>query len=144
MTITGRTTGDTTPLASARQLADQLATVFRTAEVGDLFTDDLFFDGHPPFWRFQLEGLDSFRGWLADYAASRPEVTVLGVVPTMGGLVVETMTVERQAVGAVTARKLFLCSVRDGRISEMVVYCNGDWDEALHARHRAEAPVVRP
>jgi hypothetical protein len=34
--------------------------------------------------------------------------------------------------------------VRDGRIAEVVVYCNGEWDPALRARQAAEAPMLRP
>ena len=42
------------------------------------------------------------------------------------------------------ARRLFLCEVRDGRIAEVVGYCNGGWDDELRARHAAEAPMLRP
>ena len=42
------------------------------------------------------------------------------------------------------ARRLWLCEVRDGRITDVVGYCNGGWDDALRARHAAEAPMVRP
>ena len=42
------------------------------------------------------------------------------------------------------ARRLWLCEVRDGRITEVVGYCNGGWDEELRARHAAEAPMLRP
>ena len=34
--------------------------------------------------------------------------------------------------------------MRDGRITEAVVYCNGGWDADLRARHAAEAPMLRP
>ena len=42
------------------------------------------------------------------------------------------------------ARRLVLCEVRDGRIAEVLVYCNGSWDAALRARHAVEAPMLRP
>jgi hypothetical protein len=38
--------------AETQKLSERLADVFRTGEVGDVFTDDLFLDGHPPLWRF--------------------------------------------------------------------------------------------
>ena len=44
----------------------------------------------------------------------------------------------------VVARRLWLCEVRDGRITEVVGYCNGGWDDELRARHAAEAPMLRP
>jgi ketosteroid isomerase-like protein len=41
------------------------------------------------------------------------------------------------------ARRLWLCEVRDGRITEVVGYCNGGWDAELRARHAVEAPMLR-
>ena len=43
-----------------------------------------------------------------------------------------------------TDRKILLCTVRDARIAEMTVYCSGDWDSELRARHAAEASIIRP
>ena len=42
------------------QLSAGLAEAFRSGEIADLFTSDFFLDGHPPFWRFQIQGLDEF------------------------------------------------------------------------------------
>jgi hypothetical protein len=49
---------------------------------------------------------------------------------------------EETAHGEV-ARRLWLCEVRDGRITEVVGYCNGGWDGELRARHAVEAPMLR-
>ena len=46
--------------------------------------------------------------------------------------------------GTMTARRVWICEVQDGRIAEVVGYCNGGWDDDLRARHEAEAPIVRP
>jgi hypothetical protein len=35
------------------------------------------------------------------------------------------------------------CEVSDGRIAEILSYCNGGWDDELRARHAAEAPMLR-
>jgi hypothetical protein len=45
---------------------------------------------------------------------------------------------------ALTDRKILLCEVRSGHIAELTVYCSGDWDAKLRARHAAEAPLTRP
>ena len=50
--------------ATAQELSERLADVFRTTDVGDVLTEDVFLDGHPPFWRFQLQGRDAFMAWL--------------------------------------------------------------------------------
>jgi hypothetical protein len=65
--------------------------------------------------------------------------------PTASGFLTEQTSSERDEEGTeVTARKLLVCEVRDGRIAELSVYCSGDWDVALRARHAAEAPMLRP
>ncbi len=43
-----------------------------------------------------------------------------------------------------SARRLWLCEVRDGRITEVVGYCTGEWNPELRARHAAKAPMLRP
>ena len=65
---------------------------------------------------------------------------LLRVVPTATGFVMEH---EETAHGEV-ARRLWLCEVRDGRITEVVGYCNGGWDAELRRPALAvEAPMLR-
>ena len=130
--------------ATAQALSERLADVFRTADVGDLFTDDLFLDGHPPFWRFQLQGRDAFAAWLQGYSPDGAETTVVRTVPTVSGFVAEFVGRHDDAGEEMTDRKILLCEVRNGRIADLTVYCSGDWDAALRARHAAEAPILRP
>jgi len=130
--------------AEAQELSERLADVFRTADVGDVFTEDLFLDGHPPFWRFQLAGRDTFAAWLKGYSPDGSEVTVLRAIPTVSGFVTEVTGEHLEAGNVMTDRKLLLCEVRDGRISELTIYCSGDWDDELRARHAAETTLLRP
>jgi hypothetical protein len=109
----------------------------------DLFTDDVFFDLLPPYWRFQLQGPDAFVAQLAVIAQGRAStVRVLRTVATESGFLTE----HEEAVldGSEVARRVWLCEVCDGRIAEVTCYCNGGWDAELRARHAAEAPMVRP
>ncbi len=130
---------------SIEQLSHALADVFRSGDVADVFTDDVFFDGHPPLWRFQVQGLPDFAAWLAGYVAHRPEVTVTRTTPTANGFLAEHVSSEHDPErGEVTSRKVLICTVRDERIAEMTVYCSGDWNAELRARHAAEAPILRP
>jgi hypothetical protein len=65
-------------------------------------------------------------------------------VPTASGFVTE-MTGRHEEDGAeLTDRKIVLCEVRGGRVSEMTIYCSGDWDAELRARHAAETALLRP
>ena len=130
---------------TAERLSQRFAEVFETQEAGqDLFTPDVFFDLNMPVWRFQLEGPQAFAAQLRKIVEGDVRINILRTVPTMSGFVTEHE--EHQAVGGedLTARRLWLCEVRDGRIAEAVCYCTGEWDEALRARHAAEAPMIRP
>jgi ketosteroid isomerase-like protein len=130
--------------ASAQELSERLADVFRTAEAGDVLADDVFLDGHPPLWRFQLQGRDTFAAWLQGYSPDGSEITVIRTIPTATGFVTELVGSHRENGEDITDRKILLCEVRGGRITELTVYCSGDWDAALRARHATEAPLLRP
>jgi hypothetical protein len=140
-TLTSTSTIDQT---TAERLSERLADVFRTADVGDLFTDDLFLDGHPPLWRFQLQGIDAFASWLAGYAPKGVDTSVVRTVPAASGFVTELTGRHEEDGELMTDRKIVLCAVRDGRIAELTVYCSGDWDADLRARHDAETTLLRP
>jgi hypothetical protein len=42
------------------------------------------------------------------------------------------------------ARELIHAIVEGGLITEMSVYCTGDWDQATQRRHAAEVRLTRP
>lgn len=130
--------------SAAEALSERLADAFRTGQPGDVFTDDVFFDGHPPFWRFQLQGIEDFAAWLAGYASGGLAVEVRRTIPTTSGFVTEHDSSQERDGEELTSRAILLCEVRNGRIAELVVYCSGEWDEPLRARHAAEAPILRP
>jgi len=130
--------------ATAQELSERLADVFRTADVGDVLSDDVFLDGHPPLWRFQLEGRDTFAAWLAGYSPDGADVAVVRTIPTVTGFVTELVGRHVEDGEEITDRKIVLCEVRGNRISELTIYCSGDWDAELRARHAAEAPILRP
>lgn len=130
--------------ALAQELSERLADVFRTSDVGDVLTEDVFFDGHPPLWRFQLQGRDTFAAWLKGYSPDGADITVVRTVPTVSGFVTELVGRHLEDGQELTDRKIVLCEVRGGRISELTVYCSGDWDADLRARHAAEVSILRP
>lgn len=134
-----------TTLTTTTDLATAFNRCFETLDAGhDLFTDDAFFDLLPPLWRFQLQGPDAFAAQLRAVTEGEVTTRVLRVVPTATGFALEHEQTERRAMTVEVARRLWLCEVRDGRISEVVGYCNGGWDDELRARHAAEAPMLRP
>lgn len=131
--------------ATAQQLSERFNQVFETLEAkDDLFSPDVFFDLNMPVWRFQIQGPDAFATQLKQISKGESRVDVLRTVPTASGFVTEH--VEHQDVDGEdhSARRLWLCEVRDRRIVHVTGYCSGDWDEDLRRRHAAEAPMIRP
>jgi hypothetical protein len=141
------TTHDTKPIdhETADRLSERFHDVFQTFEAGeDAFTPELFCDLNMPEWRFHLQGRDAFAAQLERINEGPSRVEVLRTVPTASGFVTEH--VEHQDVDGEdhSARRLVLCEVVRGRIAEVTVYCTGEWDDELRARHAAEAPMIRP
>jgi ketosteroid isomerase-like protein len=130
--------------AAAQELSERLADVFRTARVGDVLAEDVFLDGHPPFWSFQLAGRATFAAWLQGYCPDGSEITVVRTIPTATGFVTEMVGRHEEDGKELTDRKILLCEVRDGLIAELTVYCSGDWDADLRARHAVETELIRP
>ena len=139
-----RSTAPPRPPATVEQLSTAFNRCFETRDVpAGLFAPDAFFDLYPPFWRFQIQGPDAFEAQLRAIATGPTTARILRVVPTATGFLVEhEETTDGPSVEV--ARRLWLCEVRDGRITETVGYCNGGWDDDLRARHAAEAPMLRP
>lgn len=134
----------TTPDSTAQALSERLADLFRTGKINDVIADDLFLDGNPPEWRFQLQGKEDFAEWLSGYAPDGGQVTVVRTVPTVNGFVTEMTSEHLEAGVVITDRKMFLCTVVDDAITDMTVYCSGDWGPELRARHVAETTLIRP
>ena len=127
--------------ATAASLSTAFNRCFETLDApDDLFATDAFFDVLPPFWRFQFEGRDAFVAQLRAINVGPSTAQVLRVVPTATGFLMEHEETQQDEV----ARRVWLCDVRDGRITEVLGYCNGGWDAELRARHLAEAPMMRP
>jgi ketosteroid isomerase-like protein len=119
--------------------------VFETFEASaDVFAPDAFFDLNMPVWRFQLQGADAFGAQIGAINQGPTRIDIVRTVPTASGFVTEH--VEHQAVDGqdLSARRMWLCEVRDDRIVQVVGYCSGEWDDALRARHAVEAPLLRP
>ena len=140
----------TTPAMPDQVTADELAAGFHRCfsqfEAAEgLFADDAFFDLLPPFWRFQLQGPgDAFARQLRSIAEGPVEVDGIRTIPTATGFVTEHVETQHTPTGVVTARRIHLCEVLDGRITAVTTYCNGGWDDELRSRHAAEAPMIRP
>ena len=109
-----------------------------------LFTRDAFCDFTSPRWRMQAQGPDAIvalrrRGHPSPGKVLRPRCDLIAT-----GFVIE---LEEQWVdGGETwySREMFRADVADGAITQLSVYCTGDWDTQRRAQHAREVSLLRP
>ncbi len=135
----------TTQTTSVEELSTRFHEVFETFIASpDVFAEDAFFDLNMPVWRFQIQGREAFGEQIAAINQGPTRIEILRTVPTASGFVTEHVEHQDVAGEELSARRLLLCEVTDGLITEVVVYCSGEWNEELRTRHAAEAPMLRP
>jgi len=130
---------------TARELAEKLVVFLETNTPPDgLFTPDVLCDLNVPQWRLQALGLEES---VALRKAGHP---MSGRVPrsrfdvTSSGFLLEVEEEWEQGGDTWYCRELIRADVTDGAVSAITVYCTGDWDSALVARHAAEVRLARP
>ncbi|MFD9128430.1 hypothetical protein [Kitasatospora sp. NPDC059571] len=135
----------TTRTGTVEELADAFVVFLETGVPPEgLFADDAFCDFTMPQWRLQAVGRDAL------VAMRRHSHPGIGTVPrrrldaTPTGFVLELE--ERWHGGGEDwyCREMFRADVADGAITELSVYCTGDWDGALQRRHAREVHLPRP
>jgi hypothetical protein len=126
-------------------LAEQLIVFLETGTPpAGLFAADVFTDLTVPTWRLQASGIEDT---VALRKAGHPAT---GTVPrwrfdpTPTGFVLEVEENWTDDAGRWTCREMFRADVGDEGVTEMSVYCTGDWDEAQRAHHAAEVTLLRP
>jgi len=133
------------PDTTTRELAGQVITFLETGTApAGLFTPDVFCDFTMPQWRLQAQGLEDT---VALRKAGHPgpsSVARSRFDETAAGFVLEVE--EQWAADGESwyCRELLRADVRDGSISQISVYCTGDWDRALVATHRQTVTLIRP
>ncbi|MDQ1743646.1 MAG: hypothetical protein QOE23_1985 [Pseudonocardiales bacterium] len=136
---------DTSQTTRSRELAAQFIDFLETGVAADgLFAPDLFTDFTMPLWRLQA---DTAEGSIDLRRAGHPMV---GRVPssrldlTDRGFVLEVEEQWQDRGEDWYCRELFRADVTDGSITQLAVYCTGDWDSARVAEHRAAVALIRP
>jgi hypothetical protein len=128
-----------------RELADKFVEFLETGVPPEgLFTEDSFCDFTMPQWRLQFRGIDAItHGRRAGHPApGRVPRSRFDETPT--GFVLEVEEQWDQDGESWYCRELFRADVAGGAISDLSVYCTGDWDRALVERHRATVELLRP
>ena len=109
----------------------------------DLFTDDVFVDLSLPQWRLQAAGTDPAFHVREDSHPFRGEVRLEGLDRTSRGFLIQFE--ERWDADGQHwyCREMIHCIVAGDRISELAVYCTGDWDEATQQAHAGQVRLIR-
>jgi hypothetical protein len=109
-----------------------------------LFTEDVFVDFTMPIWRLQAVGPAANEA-LRKRGHPMPSTVVRARYDaTPSGFVLEVEEEWDDANDHWYCRELLRADVRGDAISQISVYCTGDWNAAQVARHKAEVQLIRP
>lgn len=128
-----------------RELADKFIVFLETGEAPEgLFDPQVFLDFTTPRWRVQALGAeDTVRGRRSGHPTpGRVPRHRLDRTPT--GFVLEVEEQWDQDGDSWYCRELFRMDVGPCGISQLTVYCTGDWDSARVAEHRKQVQLIRP
>ncbi|HEV8462869.1 MAG TPA: hypothetical protein VGQ38_19440 [Gaiellaceae bacterium] len=132
--------------SDVRRLAGGLVEFLETGTPPEgLFAEDVFCDLTIPHWRLQAEGIGETVGLRHMSHPGPGKVLHTRIDETATGFVLEFDESWDDDKGTGWyARQLMRADVTDGKISQLSVYCTGDWDEARQAEHRATVELLRP
>lgn len=138
-------TAATAEPADVRASADQLISFLETGTAAPgLFARDVLLDFTMPTWRLQARGAeDSVALRRAGHPApGRVPRSRLEATPT--GFVLEVEETWEDGGDRWYCRELFRADVGPEGITELAVYCTGDWDTARVAEHARQVTLIRP
>ena len=128
-----------------RSLAIRFVSYLETGDAPEgLFRPDVFCDFTPPQWRIQAQGIEDVLGARKWSHPSPGRVPRYRIDPIPTGFVIELEERWEQGGERWYCREMFRADVVDGAISEISIYCTGDWDEELQDRHVREVSLLRP
>jgi hypothetical protein len=131
--------------STTQRLARQYVEFMETGEAPEgLFHPDAFLEFTPPQWRLQAQGAGSIVAARNSSHPAKGTVPRWRYDPTPTGFVIEWE--ERWEDGGQQwyCREMARADVKDDAIIDISVYCTGDWDEALVARHAKAVTLIRP
>ncbi|MDX6371999.1 MAG: hypothetical protein QOD98_987 [Nocardioidaceae bacterium] len=138
---------DTSPTVEGglADLAQQLVTWLETGVRPEgMFAEDVFVDLTVPHWRLQAEGVDGAFRIREDNHPQLGKVRVEALDRTSRGFLLQFEERWEAEGQRWYCREMIHCVVTDGWISELVIYCTGDWDEAVQRAHAEQVHLLRP
>jgi hypothetical protein len=143
MTATSAAVGEVPALVRAS--VDRFVAFLETGATEGLFAPDVFADITLPHWRVQVQGAEEMIAAKTSLHPPGGRTRVEKVLVAERGYTVKVEERWEDAGGSWYCREAFLCELDDqGRITEVSVYCTGDWDEAAVARHAEAVTLLRP
>jgi hypothetical protein len=128
-----------------KRLADGLIAFLETGEPHDgLLAPDVFFDVTVPHWRLQAQGRDEAVALRRREHPAPGRVVRSRLDETDSGFVLEFEERWHERGHAWYAREMARATVGEDGITELSVYCTGDWDEAREEEHRRSVRLLRP
>ncbi len=129
----------------ANTLAGLFVDFLETGAVADgLFTRDVFCDFTMPKWRLQAQGIEQVISLRKTGHPGPGKVPRWRCDATPSGFVLEFEERWEQDGKDWYAREMVRADAPQGAISEFSVYCTGDWDADLRAKHAASVKLIRP
>ena len=128
-----------------RQLADDLITFLQTGKPPEhLFATDVFFDVTVPQWRVQAQGRDRAVALRLQQHPAPGRVVRSRLDQTESGFVLEFEERWHERGHDWYAREIARADISEAGITQLSVYCTGDWDEAREQQHRRAVHLLRP
>ncbi|WP_018151854.1 hypothetical protein [Leeia oryzae] len=132
-------------IEQANQVASQFIQFLETGTPpAGLLTDDIFCDFTMPRWRLQAQGLAQVVALRQHGHPSPGKVPRWRCDPTPTGFVLELEETWTEKGKDWYCRELFRADVVDNAISDLSVYCTGDWDAERIAEHKQSVTLLRP
>lgn len=126
-------------------LAEKLIAFLETGSPPDgLFAPDVFLDVSMPQWRLQASGVEGLVAIRKDGHPDVGRVPRWRFDPTPTGFVLEFDEAWDHGGEHWTSREMVRADVTDEGVSQLSVYCTGDWDTARRAEHARTVTLLRP
>ena len=131
--------------ADVHEVAERFVAFLETGVApAGLFADDVFCDFTMPLWRLQARGVDDVVALRRQGHPSPGRVIRWRADATPTGFVIEFEERWDEGGQGWYSREMARAELVGGTIGELSIYCTGDWDEALQARHGDEVALLRP
>ena len=129
----------------ARHLAEEFVAYLETgAAAPGLYAPDVFLDVTLPRWRLQARGREDALAVRRDNHPQPGRIPRWRFDPTPTGFVLELEEIWVADGEDWYCRELFRADVGPAGITELAVYCTGDWDAARREEHAAALSLIRP